>query len=189
MTTRATVAYDLVRPASIWMELPLLIGFNLLLVACAYVAFPLPFSPVPITGQTFGVLLVAMGLGRVRGTAIVLAYLLEGASGLPVFAGGRAGVAAVLGPTGGYLLGFLVAAYVVGWLAEKGWERTLLRSVSAMLVGYTIIFAIGLSWLARFVPASTLLTTGFMPFLPGMVVKICLAAGILPLVWNRANRS
>ena len=131
MTTRATVAYDLVRPNSVWMEIPILIGFNLLLVACSYLSFLLPFSPVPITGQTFGVLLLAMGLGRVRGTGIVLAYLLEGAAGLPVFAGGAAGIPVLFGPTGGYLLGFLVAAYVVSWLAEKGWDRNLVMSVCA----------------------------------------------------------
>ncbi len=188
MTTRATVAYDLVRPSSIWLELPILVGFNLLLVACSYVSFPLPFSPVPITGQTFGVLLLAMGLGRVRGTGIVLAYLLEGAAGLPVFAGGAAGLPVLFGPTGGYLLGFLAAAYVVGWLGEKGWDRSLILSVGAMLVGYAIIFAGGLAWLARFVPSGALLNMGLTPFLPGMLVKVGLAAWILPLVWRKTRQ-
>ena len=189
MTTRATVAYDLVRPASIWMELPILLGFNLLLVACSYISFPLPFSPVPITGQTFGVLLIAMAFGRIRGTAIVAAYLLEGAAGLPVFAGGSAGIGALFGPTGGYLFGFVLAAYVVGWLGEKGWDRTLIRSVAAMLIGYALIFAVGLAGLSRYVPGATVLAMGFTPFLPGMIVKIGLAAWILPLVWKKKQRS
>jgi biotin transport system substrate-specific component len=185
MTAQATVAYDLIRPQSRWAELPILLGFNLVLVACAYVAFPIPYSPVPITGQTFGVLLIAMALGRVRGTAVVLAYLAEGASGLPVFAGGAAGPAVLFGPTGGYLIGFPIAAYLVGWLAEKGWDRSILRSVLAMLAGYLVIFAAGLAGLALYVPSSSLLTMGLWPFLPGMLFKAGLAAWILPLIWNR----
>jgi biotin transport system substrate-specific component len=181
------VAYDLVKPASKLMELPILLAFNLLLVASAYVAFPLPFSPVPVTGQTFGVLLVAMALGRARGTGVVVAYLLEGAAGLPVFAGGAAGPQVLFGPTGGYLLGFVLAAYIVGSLAERGWDRTIFRSIVAMTIGYAIIFACGLAMLSRFVPSDSLLALGLTPFLVGMLVKIGLAAWILPLVWKRSS--
>ncbi|MBK7143407.1 MAG: biotin transporter BioY [bacterium] len=181
------VAYDLVKPASKLMELPILLAFNLLLVASAYVAFPLPFSPVPVTGQTFGVLLVAMALGRVRGTGVVVAYLLEGAAGLPVFAGGAAGPQVLFGPTGGYLLGFVLAAYMVGSLAERGWDRTIFRSIVAMTIGYAIIFACGVAMLSRFVPVDTVIALGLTPFLVGMLVKIGLAAWILPLVWKRAG--
>jgi biotin transport system substrate-specific component len=188
MSSRTLVAYDLVRPNSLWLELPILIGFNIVLAACAYVSFPLAFSPVPITGQTFGVLLVAMALGRVRGTGIVLAYLIEGACGLPVVAGGSAGLHVLFGPTGGYLFGFLAAAYLVGWLAEKGWDRTLLRSVAAMTLGYAVIFAAGLAMLSYYIPASALLLTGFTPFLPGMILKIALAAWILPMIWQKSRR-
>src|SRR3990172_7248126 len=98
MQTHSATVYSLIRPATIWKELPLLIGFNLLLVATAYISFNLPFSPVPITGQTFGVLLIAMALGRVRGVGVVTAYLLEGIAGLPVFAGGTAGFPIIIGP-------------------------------------------------------------------------------------------
>lgn len=181
------VAYDLVKPASKLMELPILLALNLLLVASAYVAFPLPFSPVPVTGQTFGVLLVAMALGRVRGTGVVVAYLLEGAAGLPVFAGGAAGPQVLFGPTGGYLLGFVLAAYMVGSLAERGWDRTIFRSIVAMTIGYAIIFACGVAMLSRFVPVDTVIALGLTPFLVGMLVKIGLAAWILPLVWKRAG--
>lgn len=182
-----SVAYDLVKPASRWLEIPILAAFNLLLVACAYVAFPVPFSPVPVTGQTFGVLLVATALGRVRGTAVVTAYILEGVSGLPVFAGGSAGPAVLFGPTGGYLLGFVLAAYCVGWLAERGWDRTIVRSVLAMLIGYAMIFLSGLALLSRFVPPDSLLASGLMPFLPGMIVKVGLAMWILPAFWKRSG--
>ncbi len=188
MQTRA-VAYDLVKPASRWMELPILLAFNLLLVASAYVAFPLPFSQVPVTGQTFGVLLVAMALGRVRGTGVVIAYLLEGAAGLPVFAGGAAGPQVLFGPTGGYLLGFVLAAYIVGALAERGWDRTIFRSIVAMTIGYAVIFACGLAMLSRYVPSDLVVAMGLTPFLVGMAVKIALAAWILPLVWKRAGES
>src|SRR3990172_1269310 len=114
MNTASATVYSLIRPATIWKELPLLIGFNLLLAATAYISFDLPISPVPITGQTFGVLLIAMALGRIRSVGVVSAYLLEGISGLPVFAGGTAGFPIIVGPTGGYLIGFLAGAYVIG---------------------------------------------------------------------------
>ncbi len=186
MQSRA-VAYELIKPSSRWLELPILLAFNVLLVACAYIAVPLPFSPVPITGQTFGVLLVAMALGRVRGTGIVLAYLAQGAAGLPVFAGGAAGPQVLFGPTGGYLAGFVAAAFVVGAMAEHGWDRTIFRSIVAMTIGYVVIFAFGLAQLSFFVPVATLLAMGLTPFIPGMIVKIALAAWILPLIWKRAS--
>ncbi|MCM2273155.1 MAG: biotin transporter BioY [candidate division Zixibacteria bacterium] len=186
MPSRA-VAYELIKPSSRWLEVPILLAFNVLLVACAYIAVPLPFSPVPITGQTFGVLLVAMALGRVRGTGVVLAYLAEGAAGLPVFAGGAAGPQVLFGPTGGYLAGFVAAAFVVGAMAEHGWDRTIFRSIVAMTIGYVVIFTFGLAQLSFFVPVATLLAMGLTPFIPGMIIKIALAAWILPLIWKRAS--
>ena len=180
--------YDLVRPSARWMEIPLLLGFNLLLVGCAYLSFNLPFSPVPVTGQTFGVLLVAMALGRVRGSSVVLAYLAEGAAGLPVFAGGAAGVGVLVGPTGGYLIGFLAAAYLVGWLADIGWDKGYFKSVLAMAAGNVLIFVCGLAQLSLFVPAGSILAMGFYPFIVGGIVKIALAAVILPSVWRIVNR-
>jgi biotin transport system substrate-specific component len=181
---RTLTIYDVIKPSTLWMEIPLLIGFNLLLVGCAYIAFNVPFSPVPITGQTFGVLLVAMALGRVRGSAVVVAYLAEGAAGLPVFAG--PGV--LLGPTGGYLMGFLGAAYVVGWLADHGWDRGYVKSVLAMLIGSVVIFACGLAQLGLFVPAGAVMTMGLYPFIAGGVVKIAVAAVVLPSIWKFINR-
>jgi biotin transport system substrate-specific component len=185
---RTLTIYDVIKPSTLWMEIPLLIGFNLLLVGCAYIAFNVPFSPVPITGQTFGVLLVAMALGRVRGSAVVVAYLAEGAAGLPVFAGGAAGPGVLLGPTGGYLMGFLGAAYVVGWLADHGWDRGYVKSVLAMLIGSVVIFACGLAQLGLFVPAGAVMTMGLYPFIAGGVVKIAVAAVVLPSIWKFINR-
>ena len=180
----SNTAYQLIRPKAWWMEIPLLLGFNLLLVVSAYVSINLPFSPVPITGQTFGILLIAMALGRARGLAVVTAYILEGAAGLPVFAGGKAGLAVLFGPTGGYLLGFVAATALVGWLAEHGWDKNYMRSIAAMAIGTAVIFTAGLSMLAFYVPTPALLNAGLVPFLPGALVKIVAAAIILPSLWR-----
>ena len=174
----------LVRPSSIWREVPVLLGFNLLLVLTSYISFHPTWSPVPITGQTFGILLIAMALGRVRGASVVMAYLVEGAAGLPVFAGGTAGIPILLGPTGGYLVGFLLAAYVVGWLADIGQSNKYYLSFLAMLVGTIIIFICGFAWLASFVPSDMLLMAGLYPFLPGAAIKLAVAAVVLPSVWK-----
>ena len=190
MSQSAVACYDqLIKPTSRWLEVPILLGFNLLLVASAYVSMNLSFSPVPITGQTLAVLLIAMALGRVRGTAVVLAYLIEGASGLPVFAGGRGSVAALFGPTGGYLLGFLVAAYIIGFLSDKGWHAGFVRSIFAMTLGTAAIFVCGLSWLAVMVPDSALLAAGLYPFVPGALIKIAVASIVLPTVCRFVERS
>ena len=184
-----SVYRTLIRPASLWLEIPMLLGFNLVLVATSYLVINLPFSPVPITGQTFGVLLIAMALGRVRGMAVVLAYILEGAMGLPVFAGGRAGLPVLLGPTGGYLIGFVAAAWVIGSLADRGWDRKYFSSLAAMMIGTGIIFTCGLAQLSQFVPADGLMVTGLYPFLPGAAIKIALASVLLPSVWKFIGRS
>ncbi len=184
MQAQPLTIYEAIKPSSRWMEIPLLAGFNLLLVLSSYVAFDLPFSPVPVTGQTFGVLVIGMTLGRMRGTAVVLAYLLEGACGLPVFAGGLGGLPFVFGPTGGYLFGFVGAAFVLGYLAEQGWHASLLRTLTAMVAGEAIIYIFGLAGLAAFVPSGGLLASGLYPFLPGEVVKIVAASAILPGAWK-----
>ncbi|MCI0595450.1 MAG: biotin transporter BioY [candidate division Zixibacteria bacterium] len=162
----------------------LVLGGSFLMALSAQIAIPLPFSPVPITGQTFAVLVVGMLLGRWRGTAAVLAYLTEGTLGLPVFAGGAAGIAKILGPTGGYLVSFLPAAYLVGYLAEKGWDRKISTTFLAMILGNVIIFSFGALWLARFVGLDKALSLGVLPFLAGDVVKIGLATIALPGAWK-----
>lgn len=188
MTTTTVSIYSRIKPSSIWLELPLLAAFNLILVASAYLSIPLPFSPVPITGQTFAVMLIGMALGRTRGASVVLAYLVEGACGLPVFAGGAAGLTALVGPTGGYLTGFVIAAWATGFLADHGWDRNYLLSVLAMLIGHAIVFASGLAWLYRFVPGDQLIAMGLSPFIIGTVIKIVVAAGILPAIWKFSSR-
>src|SRR5262249_31010161 len=138
---------------------------------------PLPGSPVPVTGQTFAVLLVGAALGSRLGAGTVLLYIAEGSIGLPVWSpGSTIGVARLTSPTGGYIAGFLVAAVVVGLLADRGWMRRLPTAIVAMLVGEVVIYALGLPWLARFVSVEKVLGAGLFPFIPGDLYKLVLAA-------------
>lgn len=189
MTTSTVSLYSRIKPASIWLELPVLLTFNLILVASAYVSIPLPFTPVPITGQTFAVMLIGMVLGRTLGAGVVLAYLIEGACGLPVFAGGAMGLPALIGPTGGYLMGFVVAAWVTGFLAEHKWDRNYLLSALAMLIGHAIVFAAGMAWLYRYVPGDQVIALGLAPFVVGTIIKVVAAAGVLPAIWKFMGKS
>ena len=155
---------------------------SLLLAASAQLKIPL--YPVPVTGQTLVVLLIGMVYGPRLGGVTVAAYLLQGLIGLPVFAGGAFGVATLLGPTGGYLGGFLIAAVVVGVLAERGMGRGIVSTVIAMMIGNAIIYVAGASWLASFIGAEKALTAGVFPFLYGDILKLAIAAGLMPVVWR-----
>lgn len=119
----------------------------------------------------------------------MLTYLVEGGVGLPVFAGGKAGVFHLLGPTGGYLVGFVVAASLVGWLAERGWDRRFISAFAAMLLGNVVIYAVGLPWLAYFVGVEKVLLAGLLPFIPGDLVKLLLATTMLPWGWKLLERA
>ncbi|MCG2784020.1 MAG: biotin transporter BioY [Anaerolineae bacterium] len=166
----------------------LLISAGALLVALlAQVRIPLPFTPVPLTGQTFAVLLVGAALGSRRGLASLSLYSLVGALGLPVFAGGAAGAAYAFGPTGGYLLGFMVAAYVTGLLAERGLERSIRTSIVPFLAGTLVIYALGTGWLAVQFGLEKALALGMLPFLVGDAIKLALAAIALPAAWKLAK--
>jgi biotin transport system substrate-specific component len=142
-----------------------------------------PMWPVPMTMQTFAVLVIGMAYGAKLAGATLLLYLAEGAAGLPVFASG-AGLPYMAGPTGGYLVGFLVAAIMVGWLAERGWDRNVALTFLANLAGTAIIFALGVAWLSAIMGGfEKAFVAGFQPFIVGAIVKIALAAAMLPLVW------
>ena len=143
-----------------------------------------PLWPVPVTGQTFGVLLVGAALGSRLGAVTVLTYLAWGILGLPVFAGGGSGPATLFGPTGGYLLGFVIAAYAVGWLSERGWDRHILTTAAAMLIGTALVFAPGLVWLSRYVGWDRVLDLGLYPFVLGGFLKVAMAALALPAAWR-----
>jgi len=154
------------------------LGTSWLIAISAQVSVHIPFSPVPITGQTLVVLLAGLLLGRNLAAASVLAYLLQGAAGMPFFAGGRSGLVTLLGPTGGYLFGFLAAAWVVGLLAEQPARRPLLTTAGSLLAGTAIIYLFGLPWLALFVPRAQVLSLGLVPFLAGDLLKILLGSGL-----------
>jgi biotin transport system substrate-specific component len=144
-----------------------------------------PHDPVPWTGQTFGVLMVGGALGLRRGLLAVALYVLLGYVGLPFFAEGKSGASVILGATGGYLIGFIVAAAVVGRLAELGWDRRFGGAIGMMLIGSAIIYAIGLPWLAavaNLTPSETI-AAGLTPFILWDVVKLAVAAGIFPVAW------
>jgi biotin transport system substrate-specific component len=154
----------------------------------AQIAIPLPWSPVPLTGQTFAVLLSGAALGARRAFLAQLLYLVEGGLGLPAFAGGAGGIAVLLGPTGGYLLAFPIGAAITGALAERGWDRRFVTMLAAMLLGSVAIFAGGLAGLSRFVTREQLLVVGLVPFVPGDLVKAGLAAAAFPAVWRAVGR-
>jgi len=153
----------------------------------AQVVIPLPL--VPITGQTFAVLLAGALLGPRLGALAMFAYLIEGASGLPFFAAGGSGVGRLLfSPTSGYLLSYPVAAFVVGLLAGRGWDRRFLTAAAAMGLGALVILLSGWAWLARFTGAAFAWDHGVAPFLIGDAIKIVLAAAVLPSGWMLLRR-
>lgn len=159
---------------------------SLLLWACAKIQVPLP--PVPVTMTTFAVLAIGMAYGWRLGAATVLLYLAEGAAGLPVFAGTPEkgiGLAYMAGPTGGYLLGYVLAAAACGWLAERGWDRNVITATLAMLAGSIVMYLPGLLWLGvLFGWDKPILEWGLIPFIPGDLLKIALVALSLPLAWR-----
>ena len=154
---------------------------TVLLAVCARITFYV--GPVPLTAQTFAVLLVGALLGSRRGAACILTYIVEGVAGLPVFTGG-AGPAYMAGPTGGYLVGFVVAAYVVGLLAERGWDRRPATTATMMVAGLVVLYACGVAWLTVLMGFGKALAVGLYPFLIGEVAKVCLATALLPLGWK-----
>ncbi len=169
-----------------WLRDLILITAGALFVAIlAQVKIPLPFTPVPLTGQTFAVLLAAAVLGSKRGAASMAFYIALGAFGLPVFAGGAAGMAYLSGATLGYLIGFVFAAYVIGSLAERGLERNIRTSLLPFLVGTIIIYTFGVAWLAILLGSfGKAVTAGLIPFLVGDIIKLIAAALSLPAAWK-----
>lgn len=162
---------------------------SLLLAAASQVVVPM--WPVPVTGQTFAVLLIGMTYGARLGMLTLLAYLLEGALGLPFFAAGSAGLAVFAGPGGGYLVGFLLAAGVTGWLAQRGWGRNAANTAIAMAIGNVVLYVPGLLWLAPFMHGNlhATLAAGLFPFMLGDLAKLLLATAAMPLAWHLLAKS
>ncbi|MDA8218030.1 MAG: biotin transporter BioY [Dehalococcoidales bacterium] len=189
-STSLALAPTGLRRISLAQDLALVLLGSVVVGLSAQVAVYLPFTPVPISGQTFAVLLVGMALGSRRGALALLAYIAEGAAGLPVFAAGLAGPAVVLGPRGGYLFGMILAAYLVGRLAERGWSRRAIGTAGAMVAGEIAIYALGIPWLAVVLGTDlpTALSLGLFPFLLGDAIKVALAAGGVPVALGLIGR-
>jgi biotin transport system substrate-specific component len=159
-----------------------------LVAALAQIEIKLPFTPVPITGQTLGVLLVGASLGSGLGAVSLALYLAQGAVGLPFFSGGDSGLEflRLSAATGGYLWGFIAAAAVVGALAERRWDRSIRSSIGEMFLGELVLYAIAIPWLMQALDVSftKALELGFTPFVVGDTIKLLAAAGLLPLAWR-----
>lgn len=156
----------------------------------------IPMWPVPITGQTFAVLLVGTTLGAARGSLSMALYMLLGAVGLPIFTAGKSGLAYIAGPTGGYLIGFVLAAALTGWLAQRQWDRKIFGAFLTFLLGSVAIYAVGLPWLSvalgqlgRPNDVIATLQAGLFPFIPGDILKAVLAGAMLPITWKLVKRS
>ena len=172
------------RMLTLMSQILLVLAGSMLLAMSAQFAFRIPISPVPVTGQTLVVLLIGMAYGSRLGAATVLAYLVEGGMGLPVFANGTGGWLVIMGPTGGYLIGFVMAAFALGRLAERGMGRGPTSTALAMVIGTMIIYAFGVVWLGQFIGFDKAIAAGVMPFLYGDVLKLTVAAGLMPLAWR-----
>ncbi len=173
-----------VLPRSIARDAMLIIGAAVMVGVFAQIAIPLPFTPVPLTGQTFAVLLAGAALGSVRGILSMLLYTIVGLVGVPWFAEGSSGFAM---PSFGYIIGFIAAAGLVGWLAERGWTRNALDTALAMVLGNVLIYTVGVTWLKFSLGATwaSAIELGMTPFLLGDGFKILLAAGLFPLLWRQ----
>lgn len=159
---------------------------SLLLAASAKVQ--VPFWPVPMTMQTFVVLVLGMTCGARLAMLTVLAYLAQGLAGLPVFAGAMAGPAYMAGPTAGYLVGFVVAAGVIGLLAERGWDRSALKAFAAMSIGHALIFVFGVAWLSTLMGLEKAIAVGVTPFIAATVLKSALGMAVMVVAWSVLRR-
>ena len=179
MTIPSVVIDRLVRGRAA-ADMLLVVGASALIAIAAQVAVPLPFTPVPLTLQPLAVIFIGVALGSTRGAAAAALYLLEGFSGLPVFAQGHGGAMWLRGFTAGYLFAYPFAAWVAGFISERGWGTTIVRSVSGMLLALGVIYLGGWSWLAILTDARTAFAAGIAPFLIADVIKVAIGAALLP---------
>jgi len=182
---------ELLRPQSFALgrlyDLLLMVTGIALITFSAYIRIPLPFTPVPLTAQTLTVLLIGVLYGSKRGAICIVLYIVVGIAGLPVFQGGHFGLDYIIkGATGGYLFGFIAAAFVTGYLSEQGFDRSFWKIFTAMCIGNAIIYLLGLSWLAA-LGIKNVFAIGMFPFIPGDLVKILFATILLPTGWKLIN--
>jgi biotin transport system substrate-specific component len=162
------------------LDMLLVVGASAIIALAAQIAIPMPGTVVPLTMQPLAVLLVGVTLGSARGAAAAALYLLEGFSGLPVFAQGHGGAIWLAGPTAGYLFSYPFAAFVAGWFSQRGWGSTTLRAVTGMLVALGVIYLGGFSWLSAFLGARAAWIGGVRPFILADIIKVAIGASLLP---------
>lgn len=178
--TRATVA----------SQISLILTGTVFLAVMAQISIPIPGSPVPLTGQTLGVLLLGTAYGAGLGFSTIAFYLLMGMAGAPIFSSGTSGIERIVGPTGGYLVGMLISSLVLGALAGRKWDQKIRTVIPTMIIGNSIIFAVGLIWLYQYTGQSWSWTfeKGFTPFIFGEILKIAIASTALPAVWKYVSK-
>lgn len=186
--SKVTLIDAVIPGTGILREIAIILSFACITAICAQVSFWIGL--VPVTGQTFGAILAGALLGSRRGALSQMSYLLIGATGMPFWfaLGGPLGIARLVGPTAGYLYGFIIEAFVIGWLMEKGWGRQLYKTIPAMLIGEVVLYTCGIAWLSAFVPTDKLLQAGLYPFIIGDSIKMALAACALPAGWAIVDR-
>ena len=187
----ATLRLAVFPHANLITDALLVLAGTALVAAAAQISVKLPFTPVPITGQTFAVLLVGASLGCVLGTASAMLYLWLGVAGAPIYAHHDSGWSVITSASGGYIVGFVLAAALTGFLAERRWDRRLSSSIGLMLTGNVVIYLVGLPWLAVVLNTNLekTLEYGLYPFIPGDTFKLYLAAAALPGAWKLVGRA
>jgi biotin transport system substrate-specific component len=179
MNLPTTVSERFVR-GRVAVEMLLVVGASALIALAAQIAIPLPFTPVPLTLQPLAVIFLGAVLGSTRGAAAAALYLLEGFSGLPVFAQGHGGAMWLLGATAGYLYSYPFAAWLAGFVSERGWGNSVARSIAGMLAALAVIYAGGWAWLATLTGARAAFIAGVAPFVVADIVKVAIGAALLP---------
>jgi biotin transport system substrate-specific component len=187
MTIPSVVIDRLVRGRAA-ADMLLVIGASALIAIAAQVAIPLPLTPVPLTLQPLAVIFIGVALGSTRGAAAAALYLLEGFSGLPVFAQGHGGALWLAGATAGFLYSYPFAAFVAGYVSERGWGSSILRAVTGMLLALGVIYLGGWSWLAMLTDARTAFAAGVAPFVFADIVKVAIGAMLLPKAQELVSR-
>ena len=188
-TTIPAAVFERVIRGRAAVNMLLVIAGSALIALAAQIAIPLPFTPVPLTLQPLAVLLVGVVLGSTRGAAAAALYLLEGASGLPVFAEGHGGIFWLGAATAGYLYSYPLAAWTAGWFSERGWGSTTLRALAGMFVALAVIYAGGWSWLSLLAGPRAAFAMGVAPFVVADIVKIALGAALLPYAQRAVGRA
>jgi biotin transport system substrate-specific component len=186
ISSTATLRGALITRSTMATKIALVAGGAAFLALMAQISIPVPGSPVPVTGQTLGALLLGSAYGASLGFTTFATYLIVGFLGAPVFAGGAHGLTRITGATGGYLVGMLLASLITGYLAGRKWDQKILTVIPTMLLGDAIIFGAGLFWLHHSIHASwaTTYKLGFSPFILGEVIKIAIASTTMPTLWR-----